>query len=120
MTAPRSPLVESLLSHADAQPDQPAIVAPAETLSYGDFAKRVLTAAARIGRVIGSRGERVVLCGPNSPQLAAAYFAVHAAGGVAVLLDAATPAETLRWVVEDAEPRLVLCGAALPSGSPSR
>ena len=38
-------------------------------------------------------GERVVLCGRNSPELAAAYFAVHAAGGVTVLLDADIPAK---------------------------
>ncbi len=54
-------------------------------------------------------GERVLLCAPNSPELAIAYFAVHAAGGVAVLLDADVPAESLRWIAEDAEARLALC-----------
>ena len=55
--------------------------------------------------------QRVLLCGPNSPELAAAYFAVHAAGGVAVLLDADIPAESARWIAEDAEARLALCCA---------
>ena len=54
-----------------------------------------------------------MLCGPNSPELAAAYFAVHAAGGVAVLLDADVPAESARWIVEDAEARLALCSREL-------
>ena len=80
--------------------------------------------------VLGGRGERVVLCGPNSPQLAAAYFAVHAAGGVAVLLDADAPAEAVRAAVEDSEARLVLLDAtqlatagespALAGGLPGR
>ena len=45
-------------------------------------------------------------------ELAAAYFAVHAAGGVAVLLNADAPAESVRWVVEDAEARLLLLALA--------
>ena len=51
-----------------------------------------------------------MLCAPNSPELAIAYFAVHAAGGVAVLLDADVPAESLAWIAEDAEARLALVG----------
>ena len=89
-------------------PQRIAIRTPAETVSYAALARSVRAAAARIRRVIGGPGERVVLCGPNSPQLAAAYFAVHAAGGVAVLLDANTPAESARWIVDDAQARLTL------------
>ncbi len=105
------PLVEALLAHSDASPERTAFSGGEGEVSYGAFARMIAAAAARISRAIGRPGERVVLCGPNSPQLAAAYFATHAAGGVAVLLDAATPSESLRWVVEDAEARLVLCGA---------
>jgi long-chain acyl-CoA synthetase len=117
MTAPIVPLVEALLARADASPDSIAF-GGGYSISYGAFARMIAAAAARINRVIGQPGERVVLGGPNSPQLAAAYFAVHAAGGVAVLVDAATPAETLRWVVEDAEARLVLLDGARGAGIP--
>jgi long-chain acyl-CoA synthetase len=105
------PLIESLLAHADAAPERIAFSGGDSDVTYGAFAKMIAAAAARITDTISQRGERVVLCGSNSPQLAAAYFAIHAAGGVAVLLDAATPAETFRWIVEDAEPRLILCAA---------
>jgi long-chain acyl-CoA synthetase len=97
---------------ADAASHNTAFSGSKGDVSYDTFARVIAAAAARIARAIGSRGERVVLCGPNSPQLAAAYFAVHAAGGVAVLLDAATPVDTLRWVVEDAEAALVLADVA--------
>jgi long-chain acyl-CoA synthetase len=116
MTAPPVPLAETLLAHADAAPGNIAFGGGNGDISYGALAGMIAAAAARIVRAIGSRGERVVLCGPNSPQLAAAYFAVHAAGGVAVLLDAATPRETLRWAVEDAEARLVLLDNARSAG----
>ncbi len=48
--------------------------------------------------------------------MAAAYFAVHAAGGVAVLVDADIPDDSLRWVVQDSEARLLLLGSARSAG----
>ncbi len=112
---PSAPLVVTLLARADAAPEKTAFVGPAGELSYGALARTIGAAAARIARAIGA-GDRVVLCGPNSPQLAAAYFAVHAAGGVAVPVDAGTPDDGLRWIVEDSEASLVLLGGARSTG----
>jgi long-chain acyl-CoA synthetase len=108
MTGVNAPLVETLFDHAGRHPEQPAIVAGGETVPYEEFARRVRGTASRIRRVLGERGERVALCGPNSVHFAVAYFAIHAAGGVAVLLDADTPPESARWVVTDAAARLTL------------
>jgi long-chain acyl-CoA synthetase len=109
LNRPVEPLVATLLARADACPDRPAVRTPTGVISYGMLAGMVRSAAARVRPALGTRGRRVVLCGPNSPELAAAYFAVHAAGGVAVLLDADVPVASARWIVEDAEARLVLC-----------
>ncbi|MEI8372070.1 MAG: class I adenylate-forming enzyme family protein [Planctomycetota bacterium] len=106
---PVEPLVEPLLAHADAFPDCPSLRTSAGMISYGTLARMVRGAAAKIRRVLIHRGERVLLCGPNSPELVAAYFAVHAAGGVAVLLDADITSESARWIAEDSEARLALC-----------
>ena len=118
MIRPSVPLVETLLDHAARHPRRAAIMVArgGATLSYGDFVGMIRAAATRIRRAGAERGDRIVLCGRNSPHLAAAYFAVHLAGGVAVLLDADTPLETVRWVVNDAEARLVLAAGdiALP------
>jgi long-chain acyl-CoA synthetase len=89
-------------------------------LSYGDFAAMISAAAGRLGQCGLRPGERVLLCGPNSPEIAAAYFAVHAAGGVAVPLDPATPAAALQWVAADAEARLALTAQPLPLPIPSQ
>ncbi|MGO9114291.1 MAG: class I adenylate-forming enzyme family protein [Thermoguttaceae bacterium] len=110
---PVEPLVATLLAQADVSPDRPAVRTSAGAISYGAFVRMVRAAAAKIRRAMGSRGQRVLLCGPNSPELAAAYFAVHAAGSVAVLLDADIPAEAARWIAEDAEARLALCSRDL-------
>src|SRR5208283_4543961 len=103
------PLAETLLAQVDAFPDRPAVRTSAAAIPYGVFARMVRGAAAKIRRAVNGRGERILLCGPNSAELAAAYFAVHAAGAVAVLLDADVPAESARWIAEDAEARLALC-----------
>ena len=105
---PLEPLVATLIGHARAFPDRPALRTTTGSISYGTFVRSVGVAAAKIRRTIGGGGQRVLLCGPNSPELAVAYFAVHAAGGVAVLLDADIPAAATRWIAEDAEVRLAL------------
>jgi len=106
---PGESLVAAILAHADASPQQAALRTPTETVPYGALARKIRAMAARIRRAIDGRGQRVLLCGPNSPGLAAAYFAVHAAGAVAVLLDADVPQEAARWIAEDAEASLALC-----------
>jgi len=106
-------LVTAFLAHADATPNQIALRTPTETIAYGALARRIRGMAARIRRAIGDRGERVLLCGPNSPELAVAYFAVHAAGAVAVLLDADVPQDAACWIAQDAEARLALCAREL-------
>jgi long-chain acyl-CoA synthetase len=108
MTGLRAPLVKTLLDHAARHPDRPAMMSGGETVSYGDFARMIRAAAVRIRRAMIERGDRVALCGPSSPHLAAAYFAVHAAGGVAMLLDADIPSESAQWMTSDAEARLTL------------
>ncbi len=107
------PLLASLFAHVDAFPNRVALRTSVEPISYGTFARMVCSAAAKMRRAMGSRGERVVLCGPNSPELAAAYFAVHAAGGVAVLLDADISNEGAKWMVEDSGAVLALCAQEL-------
>jgi long-chain acyl-CoA synthetase len=83
-------------------------VSPGGAIDYGEFARMVAAAAARLRNAGQGRGDRVLLCGPNSPELAAAYFAVHAVGGVATLADADIPAPAARWVVADSGARLAL------------
>ena len=111
--APGESLVAAILGHGDRWPERIAIRTPRETISYGALAERIRLAAAKIRRAIGNPGQRVLLCGPNSPELVVAYFAVHAAGGVAVLLEADIPRETAGWIAHDAQARLALCSREL-------
>ena len=65
--------------------DRPCLISPGETLSYGQLAERVNRIANVLTRDLGLvPGNRVLLRGPNSPMMVAAYFAVIKAGGVVV------------------------------------
>ena len=59
------------------------LISPTERLSYGDLAERVNRIANVLTRDLGVvPGNRVLLRGPNSPMMVAAYFAVIKAGAV--------------------------------------
>ena len=61
-------------------------------------------------------GDRVVLFGGNSVTFSVAYFAVHAAGGIAVPIGSDVSVETVQQLLEDCAPSLVL--ADNPSNAP--
>lgn len=69
---------------ADGEGARPAVIGEAETLTYAALKAR----SDRIARLLADDGvvpgNRVLLCGPNTPMLIAAWFAVLKAGGVVV------------------------------------
>jgi 2-aminobenzoate-CoA ligase len=94
-------------------PDRPCLLPQdpeAAPWSYGDLAR----AANRIARVLTEDfglvpGHRVLLRGPNNPWLAACWFGVILAGGVAVTTMPLLRAAELRTICEIASVRLALC-----------
>src|SRR5262249_1887313 len=79
--------VAALLDHwIDAgKGDRPALITPAETLSYAALQERVNRIANVLTRDLGMvTGNRVLLRAPNNAMIAAAWLAVIKAGGVAV------------------------------------
>lgn len=67
---------------ADAAPGAPALTHGDELVSYGNLARRVRVAAARLQRLGVERGARVVLVGDNSIDWVVAYLAVLRLGAV--------------------------------------
>src|SRR5882724_4969767 len=53
-------------------------------------------------------GDRVVLFGENSITFSVAYFAIHAAGGIAVPIGSDVSPQSVRQVLEECVPALVL------------
>jgi 2-aminobenzoate-CoA ligase len=99
---------------AAGQGDRECLISPTETLSYADLAERVNRIANVLTCDLGVvPGNRVLLRGPNSPMMVAAYFAVIKAGGVVVATMPLLRAKEIAFPVTKAEIRLALCDARL-------
>src|SRR5579872_4318610 len=86
------------------------IVSPNQTWSY----EQLMRAANRIARVLTEdlgvvAGNRVLLRAPNSPMMAACWFAVMKAGAIAVTTMPLYRATELRNIIEKAQVRHALC-----------
>jgi 2-aminobenzoate-CoA ligase len=90
------------------------IVAPGSAWTYRDLFER----ANRIARVLTEDlgivpGNRVLLRAPNSPMLAACWFAVIKAGAIAVTTMPLYRAGELRYMIEKTQARIALCDVRL-------
>ena len=97
---------------ADGKGDRTCLISPTETLSYAALQERVNRIANVLTRDFGMvPGNRVLLRGPNSPMMAAAWFAVIKAGGVAVATMPLLRAKEIAYPAAKAKIALALCDA---------
>ncbi len=90
------------------------LISPTERVTYAALADRVNRIANVLTRDLGVvPGNRVLLRGPNSPMMVAAYFAVIKAGAVVVATMPLLRAKELAFPVTKAEIGLALCDARL-------
>ncbi len=106
--------VELLDRNLAKRADHPAIITPAETLTYAQLAERVN----RIANVLVDRldfvpGNRVLLRSANNAWMVAAYFAVLKAGGVVVATMPLLRARELGQMLRKARISHALCDARL-------
>jgi 2-aminobenzoate-CoA ligase len=90
--------------------ERPCLISPTETLTYAQLAERVNRIANALTRELGVLpGHRVLLRGPNSPMMVAAYLAVIKAGGVVVATMPLLRAKEIAYPITKAKIRLALC-----------
>ncbi|MGC5022574.1 non-ribosomal peptide synthetase [Micromonospora sp. DT47] len=118
---PPSTVVDEVQRQATATPDATALVYDGVTLTYAELN----AAANRLARVLVARGAgpetRVALALPRSPELVVAIVAVLKCGAAYVPVDTAYPTGRIAYLLEDAEPALVLAlpetAALVPAGA---
>src|SRR4051794_25892865 len=103
-------VLHMLAAAGDAAPERVALRCGEERLTYREYVSCVAGLAEELRDV---RGGRVALIMANSIDAAVATFAVLAAGAQAVPLNPAYTAHELRSILEDAEPSVIVCDAAL-------
>ncbi len=93
-------------------PDATALVSGAESLSYAQLNAR----ANRLAHALIARGvgpdSRVAVCAERGLNMVTALFGILKAGGAYVPLDPAYPGERLQYILQDADPVLLLADAA--------
>jgi 2-aminobenzoate-CoA ligase len=95
---------------ASGEGDRPCLISPTESLSYAQVAERVNRIANVLTRDLGLLpGHRVLLRGPNSPMMVAAYLAVIKAGGIVVATMPLLRAKEIAYPITKAKIRLALC-----------
>jgi len=94
--------------------DRDCLISPSERLSYAALAERINRIANVLTRDLGVLpGNRVLLCGPNSPMMVAAYFAVIKAGAIVVATMPLLRAKEIAFPIGKAEIALALCDVRL-------
>ncbi|MEG7397884.1 amino acid adenylation domain-containing protein [Serratia marcescens] len=93
-------------------PDATALVIGTESLSYAQLNAR----ANRLAHALIARGvgpdSRVAVCAERGLNMVTALFGILKAGGAYVPLDPAYPGERLQYILQDADPVLLLADAA--------
>ena len=90
--------------------ESPLIHTAEGPLTYADFLRKVNQIAHVLVEDYGLiPGNRVLLRGPNTPMLAACWFAVVKAGGICVATMPLLRAHELNYIVEKAQIPLALC-----------
>ncbi len=94
------------------RPDATAVVMRGRRLSYSEVEQASNRLARMLHNVGCTKGDRVCLLAPKSPDAIVAIHAILKAGCLVVPMDAQSPAPRLAKIIEACGPRLILASAA--------
>ncbi|MGW4019050.1 amino acid adenylation domain-containing protein, partial [Rhodococcus ruber] len=105
---PDTTLVSLFEARVARTPDAPAAVFDGRDLTYGQFAARVNRLARRLVAAGVGPETLVAVAVPRSMDMLVAVYAVLTAGGGYVPIDATQPAERVRYILDIADPVVVV------------
>jgi long-chain acyl-CoA synthetase len=100
-------IVATMLQHASARPDAPALSCGAHTLTWSELRDEVLATAGALSGKFGGDVPRIALLGSASTGLVVAYLGIIAAGGCAVPLPVSAHPDALAGMIADCDPGLI-------------
>ncbi|MES2975379.1 MAG: long-chain fatty acid--CoA ligase [Pseudomonadota bacterium] len=113
ITPPAVPLWHNLQTHAERYPDKAMLVFFGTVLGYSQVAQKVLALATRLHALGVRKGDRVVLCMQNCPQLVIAHCAIQRANAVVVPVNPMNRAEELKHYITDPDAKVAITTADL-------
>ena len=113
ITPPAVPLWHNLKTNAERYPDKPMLVFFGSVLSISQVMKQAEALAARLDELGVRKGDRVVLCMQNCPQLVIAHIAIQRANAVVVPVNPMNRAEELKHYITDPDAKVAFITADL-------
>ena len=113
ITPPAVPLWHNLKTNAERYPDKPMLVFFGRVLSISQVMKQAEALAARLYELGVRKGDRVVLCMQNCPQLVIAHIAIQRANAVVVPVNPMNRAEELKHYITDPDAKVAFITADL-------
>ncbi len=108
ISLPATSLWDNLATNARRYPDKPALVFFGSTVTYAQLAAGAERVAARLAALGVQRGDRVVLCMQNCPQLVMAHFGILRANAVVVPVNPMNRAEELKHYITDPDTKVAI------------
>ena len=108
ITPPATALWDNLAISARRYPGKAALVFFGSTLSYRQLMEGAERLAARLAALGVQRGDRVVLCMQNCPQLVMAHFAILRANAVVVPVNPMNRAEEFKHYITDPDTKVAI------------
>ena len=115
LTPPANSLWQNLVISALRYPDKAALVFFGRTFSYAEVLQKAERLAACLQGLGVKKGDRVVLCMQNCPQLVIAHFAILRANAVVVPVNPMNRAEELKHYITDPDAKVAITTADLAS-----
>ncbi|MBY8852253.1 AMP-binding protein, partial [Saccharothrix sp. MB29] len=112
----RPTVIELFAAQASRTPDAVAVVSGGTSLTFADLDTGSARLAWRLAGSGAGPGGVVALHLERGPAMVVGLLAVLRTGAAFVPLDAAQPAERLRWMLDDSGARLVVSDSPLPGG----
>ncbi len=108
ITAPATSLWDNLETSARRYPQKAALVFFGRVFSYAEVLQKSERLAACLQELGVNRGDRVVLCMQNCPQLVIAHFAILRANAVVVPVNPMNRAEELKHYIVDPDAKVAI------------
>lgn len=113
LRVPATSLWDNLATNARRYPHKAALVFFGSAMPYGELAASAERLAARLHALGVRKGDRVVLCMQNCPQLVLAHFAILRANAVVVPVNPMNRAQELQHYITDPDTRVAITTADL-------
>jgi long-chain acyl-CoA synthetase len=103
---------------AKESPDHLAIIFEETSLTYLELNRRANRIANALKTNGIDRGDRVALYLPNIPEFAICYLAIMKVGAIAISINSMFKSDEVKYIVNDAEPKLIFTVADLAPNIP--